>query len=261
MIIYNRNCKECGKLFKPIRQSHWLCSLSCSGKRGGRKTGEYYKTPEGRELRRKIFYESYQKLTPEAKQLSNDRKSASMLALYAKMSTEERKQKYGHGKSVNPEQYMKNFKNGGYNSYMKGFFKPRNPSKYQGNPKNIIYRSSYEFKYMNQLDTDPNVLFWSSEETRVPYHSPLDDRLHTYFPDFKVTLKEPNITILVEIKPYTQTIQPTQNGNKKRFIKESVTYAKNQAKWIAASRLCEKRGWKFQILTEKELGIPTWLKV
>ena len=38
-----------------------------------------------------------------------------------------------------------------------------------------------------------------------------------------------------------------------RFINEANTYLVNQAKWEAASLVCEKKGWKFKILTEKEI--------
>ena len=34
---------------------------------------------------------------------------------------------------------------------------------------------------------------------------------------------------------------------------ETLTYAKNQAKWEAARKYCDKNGWEFKILTEYEL--------
>jgi hypothetical protein len=34
-----------------------------------------------------------------------------------------------------------------------------------------------------------------------------------------------------------------------------MTYGVNQAKWKAAQEVCNDRGWKFQIMTEVELGI------
>ena len=39
----------------------------------------------------------------------------------------------------------------------------------------------------------------------------------------------------------------------KKYITEVVTYGVNQAKWKAAEEFCEKRGWKFKVLTEKDL--------
>jgi hypothetical protein len=38
-----------------------------------------------------------------------------------------------------------------------------------------------------------------------------------------------------------------------RFLNEANTYLVNQAKWEAAENVCEKKGWKFKILTEKEI--------
>ena len=67
-----------------------------------------------------------------------------------------------------------------------GKFKPKNPSKYKGDPTNIVYRSSWELKLMMYLDTHPNVLKWGSEEIVIPYESPVDGRMHRYFPDFFV---------------------------------------------------------------------------
>jgi hypothetical protein len=34
-----------------------------------------------------------------------------------------------------------------------------------------------------------------------------------------------------------------------------MTWGVNEAKWKAAAVYCNDRGWKFDILTEKELGI------
>lgn len=143
---------------------------------------------------------------------------------------------------------------------MKGFFKCKHPEKYKGNPINIVYRSSYELKAFMQLDHDPNVIKWSSEETIVPYHCPTDGRLHRYFPDLYVEKKTTHgiKCFLYEIKPADQTLPPVQGKNQKRFLNEAFTYAKNVAKWNACKKYCEQRGWEFKILTEKELQIPTY---
>ena len=80
-----------------------------------------------------------------------------------------------------------------------------------GDPKNIIYRSSWECKVMYWLDKNPDVVSWGSEELIIPYKSPLDNRIHRYFPDFvvKVRNKDGNLkTTLIEVKPKKQTIEP-----------------------------------------------------
>lgn len=141
----------------------------------------------------------------------------------------------------------------------KGYFKPKNPQKYQGDPTNIVYRSRWELKLMMYLDDHKDVLNWSSEEIIIPYRSPIDGRIHRYFPDFKVTKinKEGNKeTALIEIKPLSQT-QPPKKQPKitKRYLTEVKTWGVNEAKWKAAQSYCLDRGWSFHIFTEKELGI------
>ena len=72
----------------------------------------------------------------------------------------------------------------------KGKFRPRVPKKYRGDYTNIIYRSSWELKFMKYCDTNKNILEWGSEEFFIPYMSPIDNRVHKYFPDFYIKVKE-----------------------------------------------------------------------
>ena len=140
-----------------------------------------------------------------------------------------------------------------------GKFKPKYPEKYKGNPTNIIYRSLWELRFMRFCDIDSRVIQWSSEEIIIPYRSPIDRRLHRYFPDFLVKMKKAdgNInTILIEIKPAVQTKEPQKQSKvTKRYLNEVFTWGVNQAKWKAAEEYCKDRNWEFKIFTEKELGI------
>lgn len=144
---------------------------------------------------------------------------------------------------------------------MKGFFKPKNPQKYKGDPTNIVYRSSWEFKLMKRLDHEPSVLRWSSENVIIPYRSPLDDKFHRYFVDFWVEVlngQGQKAQMLIEIKPSTQVRPPItreKSQQTKSYMREVYTYAVNEAKWSTAREYCKKRGWKFKIMTEKELGL------
>ena len=91
----------------------------------------------------------------------------------------------------------------------------------------------------------------------LPY-APIDQRVHRYFPDFIVKLKQKNgkeTTLILEVKPESQTKQPVRKRKTQRFIQESVTYAVNQEKWRAADLFCKEHGWQFKVLTEKDLGI------
>jgi hypothetical protein len=144
------------------------------------------------------------------------------------------------------------------NTY-KGVFKPKNISKYRGDYSNIVYRSRWELLFMSYLDKHPDVISWSSEEIVIPYRSPIDGKVHRYFPDFwikKVTREGKVAVDLVEIKPYAQTQEPKkQKRLTKSYLYEVKTWGVNSAKWKAADEYCKDRGWKFLILTEKELGI------
>jgi len=134
----------------------------------------------------------------------------------------------------------------GTNSY-KGKFTPQNPKKYNGNPDNIIYRSSWELRCMKWFDDNPNIIWWSSEELAIPYYSPVDKRMHRYFPDFIIKVKRKDDTIMtyvVEVKPEAQTKKPTQKRKTKNFLRESIAYVVNQMKWKAADEFCHAHGWQ-----------------
>ncbi len=142
----------------------------------------------------------------------------------------------------------------------KGIYRPSNPKKYKGDPKNIIYRSLWERKFMNYCDLNENILEWASEEFWIPYLDPTTNRVRRYFPDFFIKYKDKDSNIrrsVIEVKPMRETLQPkaTKGKSRKTMINESMTYVKNQAKWKAAREFCEDRKLEFKIMTEKELGI------
>ena len=90
----------------------------------------------------------------------------------------------------------------------KGKYQPSNPKKYKGDPTNIIYRSLWERKFMVYCDSNQNILEWGSEELALPYRSPIDNKIHRYFPDFYIKVKESTGQIkkyLIEIKPKSPT--------------------------------------------------------
>ena len=139
----------------------------------------------------------------------------------------------------------------------KGKYQPTNPKKYKGNSQNIVYRSLWERTFMKYCDTNENILEWFSEEIAVPYRSPIDNKIHRYFPDFYIKVKESNGSIkkyIIEIKPKKQTIEPIPQKRKtKGYIYEVYEYVKNQAKWKAAEEFCTDRGYEFKVLTEDDL--------
>lgn len=140
----------------------------------------------------------------------------------------------------------------------KGWFTPKHRSKYKGDSENVVYRSSWELRVMKWLDENPSVIWWASEELIIRYKSPIDQKMHRYFPDFIVRLKQKNgteSTVVIEIKPQKQTVKPVQKRKTKRYLQEAATYAVNQEKWRAADLFCKEHGWQFKVLTEKDLGI------
>lgn len=137
----------------------------------------------------------------------------------------------------------------------RGRFVPKNPDKYAGNVHDIIYRSSYELKFMNWCDMNDGVEVWGSEEIVIPYRSPIDRKVHRYFPDFFIKIGDKKY--LIEVKPYKFTKEPVIPKRKtKRFINEVMAWGVNSAKWEHAREYCLDRGWEFVIITEKELGLP-----
>jgi hypothetical protein len=147
--------------------------------------------------------------------------------------------------------------------FHQGKFRPKNPKKYIGDPTNIIFRSSWELKFMSWADQKESIVKWRSEETIIPYRSPIDNKIHRYFVDFQIQVRDKSgslQTYLIEIKPEKQTKPPAkQQKVTKKYLQEVLEWGKNEAKWKAAEEYANDRKWKFIILTENELGIkPSW---
>ena len=140
----------------------------------------------------------------------------------------------------------------------KGRFIPNNPKNYVGDVMEIIYRSSYELKFMKWCDLNESVLRWSSEEIVIPYVSPADGLVHRYYVDFYIEVQDKTgkrKKYLVEVKPYRFTVPPNIPQRKtQRFISEVKQWGVNNAKWTAARRFASQNGWEFMLVTEKDLG-------
>ena len=138
-----------------------------------------------------------------------------------------------------------------------GRFKPKNYKKYKGDPTNVFYRSLWERRFMVYCDNNPNILEWGSEEIIIPYKSPLDKKVHRYFPDFFIKYKNSSgkiIREIIEVKPKRQLSPPKEPKRKtKRYLGEVNTYIINQAKFKAAEEFCKDRKLGFRILTEEHL--------
>ena len=100
----------------------------------------------------------------------------------------------------------------------KGKYKPMNPKKYKGDPTQVIYRSLWERKLMVYCDKNTSVIEWGSEEIIIPYRSPKDGRIHRYFPDFYMKVKQrdgTNKKFVIEVKPKAQCKEPVKNPKRR----------------------------------------------
>ena len=141
----------------------------------------------------------------------------------------------------------------------KGRYFPSNPKKYRGNPNQIIYRSLWERKVMVYCDKNDAILEWGSEEIIVPYLSPWDGRIHRYFPDFYMKVKQADGStkkFIIEVKPKAQTKEPIRNPKHKtkKWFGEVKNWGINQAKWKSAEEYCKDQGMEFKIFTEDHIN-------
>jgi len=157
-------------------------------------------------------------------------------------------------------------------NYSKGLFIPENPLKYVGNPDEILYRSSWELKFMIYCDKTPRIKKWASENVGIPYYDEFG-KIHRYFPDFYIEITysddlEREERVFIEIKPDKEIIpdfiDPVTGQLKpikrKKTLKSNETYeyqlrtyAKNRMKWESAKEWCEKRHMKFFVIGESKL--------
>lgn len=144
------------------------------------------------------------------------------------------------------------------NPYKQGEFTPVNKNKYKGSYP-IVYRSSLELHVMRWFDDCSYVIEWGSESVIIPYVKPTDGKVHRYYTDFNVIMRDKGGNIrkfIIEVKPYKQTIPPKAHGNKKpkTLLYEQVNYAINSAKWKSAEEWCRKHGYVFSTVTEKDIN-------
>lgn len=137
-----------------------------------------------------------------------------------------------------------------YKNVKKGFFSPVNPDKYIGDPKNIVYRSGLEKRYMKYFDNHPEIIKWASEEFFIPYRSPFTNRTHRYFIDFYIKKKD-GLEYIIEIKPSGKLKKPKKKG--KWWRENMVEYVINQCKFKAAKEYAKAHGLVFEIMTEKDI--------
>ena len=141
----------------------------------------------------------------------------------------------------------------------KGKYYPSYPKKYKGDPTNIIYRSLWERKFMVYCDKNERILEWGSEEIALPYRSPVDNKIHRYFPDFYIKVRTKNGSLkkyIIEVKPKNQCTPPERNPKRRTGVwyNKVKTWGINKAKWKSATEFCLDNNMEFKILTEDHLN-------
>lgn len=121
----------------------------------------------------------------------------------------------------------------------------------------IQYKSKLELKFMQYCDINNKIDKFSLEPFAIQYVKPTDGKYHRYYIDFFIIIN--GIKCLIEIKPYEQThppIKPKKLTGKSvlNYKKQLETWYINQAKWKAAQQFVLQKGFKFIIITDKELG-------
>lgn len=125
---------------------------------------------------------------------------------------------------------------------------PKSCKKYADACKNepIICRSGLEQQFVLYCENNPKILKWASEPIKIPYYSRLDQKQCNYYPDY-ILENQKGHKVIVEVKPYNQTIKPDANDT--IWLKQQ--WIKNNDKWNAAKAFAEKNDMKFIIVTEK----------
>ena len=134
--------------------------------------------------------------------------------------------------------------------FKQGIYIPLNKEKYihskskmNENVNYPIYRSSWELKFFKFCDNCEKITSWMSEPFGIKYFNPIKNKTSTYYPDALINYN--GDTYLIEIKPKSQV---TSQSSKSSY--DILSQKVNEAKWLAAKEFCEKKGYKFTILTD-----------
>ena len=118
----------------------------------------------------------------------------------------------------------------------------------------IIYRSSWEYKFILYCEENNNIVKWSSEPVKIPYIDIHDKKKKNYYPDFYMKLSNGK-EYIIEIKPknFLKKPNPPKIQNKRlveSYIKSIKMYRMNLSKWKSAKEWANNRGWIFKLITE-----------
>ena len=141
--------------------------------------------------------------------------------------------------------------------YKQGYYEINEKAKYIGKYP-VIFRSSWEKKFCQYCDNNPDIIKWSSEPFRIQYFNIMDKEFHYYFPDYFIQIKKADriLQYVVEIKPKSQLMKPIIP--KKKTLKAAMSYKKalstyvtNLCKIRALKNFARDRNFEVLIITEK----------
>lgn len=156
------------------------------------------------------------------------------------------------------QNYIKSLAPNSNGPFKQGYYKLKNPSKYINVREQIIYRSSYEYKFCTMCDDNPKVIKWQSEPFCVPYFDPILQKQRNYYVDYLIVtenLGKVNKTV-IEVKPLTFITKPdypkkVTATSLKNYNFRMRVFITNMAKFKAAKTYCEARGMAYSFLTEQ----------
>ena len=164
---------------------------------------------------------------------------------------------------MNTSNYKQNHKPNFNTAFKQGYYTLINHEKYIGDPMQIIYRSSWEFKFCKYCDLTEDIVKWSSEPNFPPfpirYMNPVSQTERNYYVDFYLRLRDENNIekdYIVEVKPNNHLRLPNPiKGNKtlkklKSYNYLLESYLVNEAKSIAAQEFARNLGYEYMIVTE-----------
>ncbi len=142
-----------------------------------------------------------------------------------------------------------------------GYFIPQNPEKYRGDITKIIYRSSWELKFLTYCDTNDQVIEYASEPHSIGYWNPILKKESQYWVDCYMATRSQDGSIirwLIEVKPnkyLTPPEPPTRLTEKAtlNYARHAKAYIINDAKFRAAKVYAKKNNMRFGIITENFL--------
>lgn len=153
--------------------------------------------------------------------------------------------------------YKNNHKPTKRSRFRQGYYKPENRGKYTGDPTQIIYRSSWEYKFCRYCDLTEAVVNWASEPFSIKYYDPVNKKTREYHVDFfiRVAKNGTMANYLVEVKPKDKLKMPVLESRQtlkklKEYNIAMEEFIINKAKKEAAEEYAHAMGYKYIIVTE-----------